>query len=159
MPYTPILSTLGYVVRADRVLMCHRNARSDDQQLGKWNGVGGKLERDEDAAACMVRELAEETGLVATRLELRGTVSWPGFGPNGEDHFGFVFRIEADGEPPARNVEGDLAWVRRDAVMDLPMWEGDRHFLPLVFDDDPRIFHACLPYEGGKPVGWSVTRL
>lgn len=159
MVYTPILSTLGYVVRGDRVLMCHRNARSTDDQLGKWNGVGGKLERDEDAAAGMMRELAEETGLVATRLELRGTISWPGFGKHGEDHFGFVFRITADGEPPARNVEGDLAWVRLDAVMDLPMWEGDRHFLPLVFDDDPRIFHGCLPYEQGLPVGWSVTRL
>lgn len=159
MPYTPITTTLGYVVRDGRVLMCHRVARSDDEQLGKWNGVGGKLERDEDVAACMLRELAEETGLVATRLELRGTVSWPGFGRNGEDHLGFVFRITANGEPPARNVEGDLAWVPLDEVMDLPMWEGDRHFLPLVLDDDPRPFHACLPYEHGRPVGWSVTRL
>lgn len=159
MPYTPIVSTLGYVVRGEKVLLCHRNARETDQQLGKWNGVGGKLERDEDVAAGMARELHEETGLVATRTTLRGTVSWPGFGPNGEDHFGFVFLLEADGEPPARNEEGDLVWVPIVDMMDLPMWEGDRHFLPLVFDDDPRMFHGCLPYADGEPTGWSVTRL
>src|SRR5690606_12660063 len=48
-PYTPILATLGYVMSPDgnRVLMIHRNARADDQHLGKYNGLGGKLEADE----------------------------------------------------------------------------------------------------------------
>ncbi|PKM06916.1 MAG: 7,8-dihydro-8-oxoguanine triphosphatase, partial [Gammaproteobacteria bacterium HGW-Gammaproteobacteria-5] len=43
MPYTPILATLIYVLSADRgkVLMVHRNARADDAQLGKYNGLGG----------------------------------------------------------------------------------------------------------------------
>ena len=159
MPYTPILSTLGYVLRQDKVLLCHRNARLHDEQLGKWNGVGGKVERDEDIAAAMARELQEETGMVAVRTTLRGTVSWPGFGSDGSDHFGFVFVIEADGEPPARNEEGDLAWVPVAEMMDLEMWEGDRYFLPLVFDDDPRQFHAYLPYCDGEPTGWNVTRL
>jgi len=44
MPYTPIVATLGYVLSPDRreVLMIHRNARPDDQHLGKYNGLGGK---------------------------------------------------------------------------------------------------------------------
>ncbi|MFN5604768.1 MAG: 7,8-dihydro-8-oxoguanine triphosphatase, partial [Actinomycetes bacterium] len=40
----------------------------------------------------------------------------------------------------------------------LPMWEGDRHFLPLVFDDDPRAFHGVMPYAHGRPTGWSFER-
>ena len=46
MPYTPILATLGYVKSPDgrRVLMIHRNARQEDHHLGKYNGLGGKLE-------------------------------------------------------------------------------------------------------------------
>jgi 8-oxo-dGTP diphosphatase len=53
MPYTPILATLGYVKSPDgrRVLMIHRNARQEDHHLGKYNGLGGKLEATEDAAA------------------------------------------------------------------------------------------------------------
>ncbi|MEP6897080.1 MAG: 7,8-dihydro-8-oxoguanine triphosphatase, partial [Rhodanobacter sp.] len=41
MPYTPIVATLGYVLSPDRgsVLMIHRNARPDDQHLGKYNGL------------------------------------------------------------------------------------------------------------------------
>ena len=31
------------------------------------------------------------------------------------------------------------------------MWPGDRHFLALVFDDDPRPFHGVMPYVDGAP--------
>ena len=49
MPYTPIVATLGYVLSPDgkHVLMVHRNKRDDDDHLGKYNGLGGKLEDDE----------------------------------------------------------------------------------------------------------------
>jgi hypothetical protein len=62
MPYTPILATLGYVLSPDRerVLMIHRNARDDDHHIGKYNGLGGKLEANEDVAAGMRREIREE---------------------------------------------------------------------------------------------------
>jgi 8-oxo-dGTP diphosphatase len=161
MPYTPILATLGYVLSPDgaRVLMVHRTARADDQQLGKYNGLGGKLEPHEDVAAGMRRELREEAGLEVEAMRLRGTISWPGFGTAGEDWFGFVFVVDAfTGEAPPRNAEGTLSWVPRERLLELPMWEGDRHFLPLVFDDDPRPFHGVMPYEGGRPVSWTVSR-
>jgi 8-oxo-dGTP diphosphatase len=38
------------------------------------------------------------------------------------------------------------------------MWEGDRYFLPLLFDDDPRCFHGYLPYENNRPLSWSYVR-
>lgn len=161
MPYTPILATLGYVRSPDgaQVLMVHRTARPDDQQLGKYNGLGGKLEPGEDVAAGMRREIREEAGLEVTAMRLRGTVSWPGFGKGGEDWFGFVFVIDAfTGTPPAANAEGTLEWVEATRLLSLPMWEGDRHFLPLVFDDDPRPFHGVMPYADGRMVSWQVSR-
>src|SRR5580658_8313809 len=148
MPYTPILATLGYVLSPDRwrVLMIHRNARDDDHHLGKYNGLGGKLEATEDAAAGMRREIREEAGIECLKLELRGTISWPGFGKQGEDWFGFIFRIDAfKGDPVAGNNEGSLVWVERDKILDLPLWEGDRFFLPLVFDRMSRQFHGVMP--------------
>ncbi|MFA5684889.1 MAG: 8-oxo-dGTP diphosphatase [Lysobacteraceae bacterium] len=162
MPYTPILATLGYVLAPDRrrVLLVHRNARPGDQHLGKYNGLGGKLEADEDVVAGMRRELFEEAGIVATALSLRGTISWPGFGKQGEDWFGFVFLITAfEGEPPTSNVEGALEWIEIERILDLPLWEGDRHFLPLVFDADPRAFHGVMPYRDGKLLSWHCERL
>lgn len=162
MPYTPILATLGYVLSADArsVLMVHRNARPGDLHLGKYNGLGGKLERDEDIATGMRRELREEAGIEVTAMQLRGTLSWPGFGRAGEDWLGFIFLITGHtGEPPAANAEGQLEWVALEQLAQLPMWEGDRLFLPMVFDSDPRPFHGLMPYHQGKLQSWSFARL
>lgn len=162
MPYTPILATLGYVLSPDRgrVLMIHRNAREDDHHLGKYNGLGGKLETHEDAAAGMCREIREEAGIECLDLTLRGTINWPGFGKRGEDWFGFLFRVTRfRGEPLERNSEGTLEWVAVDQLQTLSLWEGDRHFLPLVFDADPRPFHGVMPYRDGHMLSWTYTRL
>lgn len=162
MPYTPIVATLGYVLSPDggRVLMIHRNARPSDHHLGKYNGLGGKLEPDEDVVAGMRREIREEAGIECTSLRLRGTISWPGFGKHGEDWLGFVFVVDAfTGTPLERNPEGTLEWVARERLLELPLWEGDRHFLPLVFDDDPRAFHGVMPYSGGRMLSWRYSRV
>lgn len=180
MAYTPIVGTLGYVLSPDKksVLMIHRNARPDDQAFGKYNGLGGKMERDEDVAACMKREIREEAGIEVTRMTLRGTISWPGFGKHGEDWLGFVFLItEFTGQPITRNHEGTLEWVPIERILAwcdeaaglapaqatasvvpiLQMWPGDFYFLPLVFNVDPRQFHGVMPYENGQPVSWCYT--
>lgn len=162
MPYTPIAGTLGYILSPDRrkVLMVHRSARPDDAQLGKYNGLGGKMNPDEDVATCMIREIREESGLIVTEMRLKGTINWTNFGPKGEDWLGFIFLVTRfDGEPRERNEEGALSWIDIDQMAALPMWEGDRHFLPLVFDDDPRPFHGHMPYDREKPLGWSYVRL
>jgi 8-oxo-dGTP diphosphatase len=162
MPYTPILATLGYVLSTDRkqVLLVHRNARADDQHLGKYNGLGGKLEADEDVVAGMRREILEEAGITCDELQLRGTISWPGFGKSGEDWFGFVFLITRySGTPHSGNPEGTLEWVDIDRIAGLPLWDGDRQFLPLVFDTDPRAFHGVMPYRDGSMVSWTMSRI
>jgi 8-oxo-dGTP diphosphatase len=162
MPYTPIVATLGYVLSPDRrqVLLVHRNARPGDQHLGKYNGLGGKLEPDEDVVAGMRREILEEAGIHCDALELRGTISWPGFGKAGEDWFGFVFVVTAwSGMPFTGNPEGSLEWVPIERILDLPLWDGDRHFLPLVFDADPRSFHGVMPYRDGRMVSWTFSRV
>ena len=162
MPFTPILATLGYVFSPDgrRVLMIHRNARPDDHHHGKFNGLGGKLDPGEDVVAGMRREIREEAGIECDRLELRGTISWPGFGKDGEDWFGFLFRVTAySGTVMDRNPEGDLEWVEVDRVLELPLWEGDRYFLPLLFDPDGRPFHGVMPYRDGRPVSWTYSLL
>ena len=160
MPYTPIVATLAYVLSPDRarVLLVHRNRRADDAHKGKYNGLGGKLEPHEDVVACIRREVREESGLECLALTLRGTISWPGFGKGGEeDWFGFVFRIdEYSGEPWPQNDDGPLVWVEVGRVLELPLWEGDRHFLPLVFADGPA-FHGVMPYRDGRPVSWTYS--
>jgi 8-oxo-dGTP diphosphatase len=157
-----ILATLGYVLSADRrrVLMIRRDTRPDDLHFGYYNGLGGKLEPDEDVMACMRREIHEEAGLTCGPLELAGTVSWPGFGRAGENWFGFLYRIPVwSGTPLTGNGEGSLHWIEVADVLagKIPMWESDRHFLPLVFAAEPRQFHGVMPFYQGKATSWSFS--
>lgn len=160
--YTPILATLGYVMSpgGDAVLMIHRNTRPDDLHYGKYNGLGGKLDPGEDVAAGMRREIREEAGIEAEDLALRGTVSWPGFGRNGEDWFGFIFRIDRwSGAPLAGNHEGALEWAPLARLHELNLWKSDRLWLDMVFDRSARMFHGVMPYKDGEMVSWAYTLL
>jgi 8-oxo-dGTP diphosphatase len=160
MPYTPILATLGYVLSPDgrQVLLVHRNRRPQDAHFGKYNGLGGKVDPGEDVVACIRREVREEAGLECDALVLRGTISWPGFGKGGEDWFGFIFRIDRwHGTPRQDNAEGTLGWIDVDRLLELPLWEGDRFFLPMVFEQNERQFHGVMPYRDGRPVSWNYN--
>ena len=162
MPYTPIVATLGYILSPDgrRVLLVHRNKRAGDTHHGKYNGLGGKLEAGEEVVACLRREVREESGLECEQIQLRGTINWPGFGKGGEDWFGFIFLVERfAGEAWRENADGVLEWVEVERVPDLPLWEGDRYFLPLVFDRTGRQFHGVMPYRDGRPVSWTYSLL
>jgi 8-oxo-dGTP diphosphatase len=159
--HTPVIGTLGYILTPDarQVLLLHRNVRMDDQHLGKYNGLGGKMRSDENVHSCMVREIEEEAGIHCREMSLRGTISWPGFGKDGESWLGFIFLITAfSGVPKIRCEEGELAWHPLEMISSLPMWEGDRFFLPLVFDGDPRPFHGLMPYSQGRPLSWQYFR-
>ena len=162
MAFQPILATLGYVMSPDyeQVLMIHRNKRLDDIHYGKYNGLGGKLDVGESIAAGMRREILEECGLVVRHMSLRGTISWPGFGKDGADWFGFIFRIDGwDGTPHEGNHEGTLEWVAVQRLPQLPMWESDRLFLPMVFDQSEATFHGVMPYENGHMLSWAYEQL
>ena len=161
-PYSPILATLGYVLSEDRkhTLLVHRTKRQHDAHFGKYNGLGGKMLPGEDIVSCIKREIFEEAGIQCTQLILRGTINWTSFGKNGEDWFGFIFRIDRyTGTPVAENKEGTLSWHPLESLNTLPMWPGDRYFLPLVFDDHPGSFHGHMPYRNGQPVSWYYERL
>lgn len=138
--------------------MIHRNTRPDDQHYGKYNGLGGKIDPQEDVVSGMRRELREEAAIEALDLSLRGTISWPGFGKHGEDWFGFIFLITHwSGTALTHNPEGTLEWVPIRRIPELNLWPGDRYFLPLVFSDDPRQFHGVMPYNGDQPTDWRYT--
>ena len=143
-----------------QTLLVHRINRAHDTHLGKYNGLGGKMLPTEDVVTCIKREIMEEAGIICLDLKLRGTINWTGFGPNGEDWLGFIFRIDQfSGTPYATNEEGPLTWQAVNGLAELPMWEGDRYFLPMVFDQDPRAFHGCMPYHDAHPLGWTYSRI
>jgi 8-oxo-dGTP diphosphatase len=151
----------------DRVLLIRRDARPDDDHFGKVNGLGGKVDPDESIVESLRRELFEEAGATMTAGRFRGTITWTNFGPKREQWLAFVFVVDAhEGDLTMTNHEGSLEWTPLARLLaacetddpTLPMWPGDRHFVPLVFDDDPRPFWGTMPYDGEHVVSWSFER-
>ena len=142
-----INTTLCYITRGDDVLMLHRVKKKNDINKEKWIGIGGKFEGEESPDECLLREVREETGLELTDWRCRGVVTFLSDGCEGE----FMYLFTADGfqGEPKECDEGDLQWVSREFLYNLPMWEGDKIFLDLLWQDAP-FFLLKLRYEGDK---------
>jgi 8-oxo-dGTP diphosphatase len=143
-----------------RVLLMRRDKWPDDVHYGKYVGLGGHVEPDEDVVGCIRREITEESGLHAGQVVLRGTILWTGFGYRRLNILCFIFRVDTfQGSAHDGNDEGTLEWVDLSKLTSVPMWESDHQWLPLVFDQDPRQFHGVMPYDGEKMINWSYQRI
>ena len=92
-------------------------------------------------------------------LTLRGGFSWPGCGQHGEDWLGFVCLItRLEGTQFERNPEDTLEWIDLDRIGESPLWDGDHHFLPLVFDANPPPLHGVMRYREERLQWWSYSR-
>lgn len=138
-------STLCYVIRGDQVLMLHRVKKKNDVNKDKWIGIGGKFEAEESPDECLLRECREETGLRLTSWQCRGVVTFLQEG--GEGEFMYLFTAEEFEGNLHDCPEGDLQWVSREFLYRLPMWEGDRIFLDLLWRNAP-FFLLTLRYRG-----------
>ena len=142
-----INTTLCYVLRGDEVLMLHRVKKKNDINRDKWIGIGGKFEENESPDGCLLREAMEETGLTLTKYRLRGIVTFLSDQAEGE----YMYLFTADGFTGQLKAcdEGDLQWVSRDFLTQLPKWEGDQIFLDLLWQDAP-FFLLTLRYEADR---------
>ena len=143
MQYT----TLCYPEREGKYLMLHRVKKEKDANRDKWIGIGGKFLDGESPEECMLRECMEETGLRISRWRYRGIVTF--VSDRWESEYMHLFTAtEWDGEMRPCD-EGELAWVDKEAVCSLPIWEGDKIFLRLLAENAP-FFSLKLSYEGEK---------
>ena len=65
------LTTLCYIEKDGRWLMMHRVKKNQDENAGKWIGLGGHLEANESPEECIRRECREEAGMELADLRLR----------------------------------------------------------------------------------------
>jgi len=106
-------------VRDGESYLLMRGASSKKLWPGKYNGVGGHVDRGEDVLASATREFREETGLEAT-LWLCGTVVVDA----GEIGIGlYVFTGEVSGGVLRESAEGEAEWVPYERIPSLPTVE------------------------------------
>ena len=138
-------TTLCYIERDGQYLMLHRTKKKGDANHDKWIGIGGHIEPGETPLACILRETREETGLTLLDCRYRGIVHFRSNEYPDEDmHLFTATRFEGD---MIACDEGDLAWIAKDELMALTLWEGDRIFLRLL-DSGAFGFDLTLEYTG-----------
>lgn len=138
------LTTLCYIEKDGSYLMMHRVKKENDINQDKWVGVGGHFEPDETPEECLLREVREETGLTLTSWRFRGLVTFQCDRWKTE----YMCLYTADGflGEIGECDEGNLEWVPKEKVYELPIWAGDKIFFRLMEEDYP-FFSLKLRYE------------
>lgn len=139
-------TTLCYIERDGTYLMLHRTKKENDQSHDKWLGIGGKFEDKESPEDCILRETKEETGLTLTHYRYRGIVTF--VSDLWETEYMHLFTADGFTGTLIECDEGDCQWISREKLLSLPMWEGDKIFLRLLFDPDQPFFSLKLEYRG-----------
>ena len=141
------LTTLCYIEKDDSYLMLHRVSKKHDVNKDKGIGIGGHFEENESPEECLLREAKEETGFTLTNWSFRGIVTFISEGWDTE----YMCLYTADGyegEMIPCN-EGVLEWVKKEDLLKLNLWEGDKIFLKLLQENAP-FFSLKLAYKGDQ---------
>lgn len=145
-----MVTTLCYIENdRNQYLMLYRNRKANDVNEGKWVGIGGKVESGETYDECIVREVREETGLILTRYAKRGIVHF--ISQDWSEDMILYTADRFEGEPLKDCNEGELAWIDKDKIDSLSLWEGDMVFLKMLQEDRYNI-ELTLCYEGDRLV-------
>ena len=146
------LTTLCYIEKDGCYLMLHRVKKALDENQGKWIGIGGHMEENESPEECVLREVQEETGLTVTDLRLRGVITF--ILPDWGNELTFLYTAKTGQSDVPDCPEGILKWVPVDAVESLPLWEGDRVFLPLLRTRQDCFSLKLIYRPGGELAGY-----
>lgn len=103
--------TVCYLLKDDKILMLYRNKKENDINKGKWIGVGGKIEEDEDPFQSVKRETLEETSLTLNKVDLRGIII---FVYNEKVEYIYVFTSDDFKGTLGDCNEGELKYINRE---------------------------------------------
>lgn len=118
--YRVVPRTLLLIIQEDRILL-QKAALNKKIWAGKYNGLGGHIERGEDILSAARRELKEESGLESEDLHLVGSVMI-----DVEEEQGilmFVFSGSSISGELANSEEGTLEWIKMGEIASLPVVE------------------------------------
>lgn len=122
---TPIPAAGVVCLRGDEVLLIRRGTMP---RLGEWSLPGGRIEPGERAADAAMRELVEETGVLARLVGLVDVVD--GFFP--PDHHYVLVDYAAlwiSGDPRAGDDAAEAAFHPLAAIDDLVRWDETRRVI------------------------------
>jgi 8-oxo-dGTP diphosphatase len=140
----PKITSSIYCLSDDRILLMKRR---NHPFRGLWIPPGGKIEKGEHPRQAAIRELKEETGLIPTRLILRGIVREYSENPEWQWLIFYYVTDAFEGKLVDNSEEGDLVWWRIDEVANLPIPDADRILMYSILDLKSDIYEGLFIYD------------
>lgn len=147
--------TICFILQRDKILLLNREKPA---WMGRWNGVGGKIEPGETPHHSVLREVWEETGIPLNEALFKGIVTWQMDGTENGGMYLFLAYLPEDMiyETPKVMREGILDWKSVDWIMH-PNNEGVAsnipYFLPSLLHDEAEHEHHCI-FRNGIMTGY-----
>lgn len=125
-------TTLCFLIDHEGRLLLGRKKRGFG--VSKWNGFGGKIEVGETISQCAIRELQEETGLIAKEenLDFVGILDFQFSHNHDLNHLGYIYFIHVWEGNLQETEEMEPKWFRQEDIPFEEMWKGDRTWLPIL---------------------------
>jgi 8-oxo-dGTP diphosphatase len=133
--YTLIPRVLVFAVNEQGKVLLLRGAPDKKIWPNKWNGLGGHVEQGESILEAAHRELQEESGLKAGRMQYCGQVvvdtgKKPGI-------IFFIFKAKRLEGTQRDSEEGRLAWFKQKDALELGLVEDLYTLIPIVMRQRP----------------------
>lgn len=128
--------TLCFLIKDNKVLLAlkKRSLTGFNVAIGKWNGIGGKVDPGETIEMAAIREISEEIGVKTAEknLEKVGNIEFsfkdrPEW--NQEVH---IFLVRDWQGEPKESEEMMPKWYSHNEVPFKTMWQDDKYWLPAV---------------------------
>lgn len=128
--HSDIRRTLLFLIKDDHIVLAMKKRGFG---AGKWNGIGGKLDKGESVEQALIRECQEEIRVTPTHYEKVAELDFVQDASSDPWHM-FVYAYLC------RNWEGDPTeteemapkWFSIDHIPYAHMWDDDEYWLPLV---------------------------
>jgi len=132
------VTTLSIIEDGDRALLAMKKRGFG---VGWWNGYGGKVNENETIEDAMVRELQEESGLLAKSFRERAVIEFFSKGSDFEVEM-HIFEVTGHEGNLVETEEMTPKWFLKHEIPYDEMWPSDREWMPLFFqgkDFDGRV--------------------
>lgn len=124
--------TLVFLIKGEDILLVQKK-RGFGQ--GRWNGAGGKVEKDETIEQALVRECEEEIGITPLTFEKVAELTFDVM-MKGESTQLLVHTYLCSnwGGEPVETEEMKPQWFSQSQIPYSAMWQDDKFWLPQVLD-------------------------